>query len=254
MPPSADVTLSSSSFYFCLVSFPHQNDSKCHCLRTFGLLFLPSFLPPLPNHPTSLSALLLQDLSTALLASPLIHWLDVGALLGIHRDGELILRDNDIDFVVINTGGWEYLAAHLTRHLPNGKYRIEAITRPAPFESVWTRVCCPFAMAYVVSGTILYDVNRNKQIIRVDHGHKKKKNRRVRQLEDVDRNCVLPVRLIEWEGIRISVPNNIEAVLQKRYGRNWRIPRYMDNGADTVEGNKPYAKVLRALSCIGIKF
>lgn len=32
-----------------------------------------------------------------------------------------------------------------------------------------------------------------------------------------------------------------------------RIRRYLDKGADTVEGSKPYAKVLRLLASLGIR-
>jgi hypothetical protein len=49
------------------------------------------------------------------------------------------------------------------------------------------------------------------------------------------------------------VPHDIEGTLVRRYGPGWRTPKYLDKGADTVEGSKPYAKVLRLLARLGIR-
>lgn len=39
----------------------------------------------------------------------------------------------------------------------------------------------------------------------------------------------------------------------RRYGAGWRVPRYMDKGADVVEGQKLYARIFRALGSLGIR-
>ncbi len=49
------------------------------------------------------------------------------------------------------------------------------------------------------------------------------------------------------------MPADVEGTLEVRYGPTWRVPQYMDKGADTVEAAKLYARVFRALSWVGIR-
>lgn len=44
-----------------------------------------------------------------------------------------------------------------------------------------------------------------------------------------------------------------DIVFLPQFSSSSRIRRYLDKGADTVEGSKPYAKVLRLLAALGIR-
>lgn len=60
---------------------------------------------------------LLKEVSTALKDNGTTFWLDFGCLLGIHRDGDLILHDNDIDLAVLDPD-WPSLLEELKLRLP----------------------------------------------------------------------------------------------------------------------------------------
>jgi len=51
---------------------------------------------------------LLVDISSTLRDIGVTHWVDFGCLLGIHRDGDLIVYDNDIDVVILDAA-WDAL-------------------------------------------------------------------------------------------------------------------------------------------------
>jgi hypothetical protein len=63
------------------------------------------------------------------------HWLDFGSLLGVHRDGDLILHDNDVDIVVLEPD-WNALVHKLRNGLPQYTVRLEV-----PSESPHTQFC-----------------------------------------------------------------------------------------------------------------
>ena len=50
-----------------------------------------------------------------------------------------------------------------------------------------------------------------------------------------------------------SIPGHATKVLEERYGSTWRVPAYMDKGADTVEAGKLYVRIFRALAWLGIR-
>ncbi len=54
-------------------------------------------------------------------------------------------------------------------------------------------------------------------------------------------------------GVELSVPHDVVAVLEQRYGATWNVPRYMDKGTDTVEQGKMYARIFKSLSLLGIR-
>lgn len=76
--------------------------------------------------------------------SHVTYWLDFGSLLGIHRDGDLILYDNDIDLAILNPN-WDQLRDHLSQAMPNYCVRLE-VPSEAP-ESLFLRVYCTLGFA-----------------------------------------------------------------------------------------------------------
>lgn len=181
---------------------------------------------------------LLFDLCPALHEGGHRYWLDFGSLLGVHRDGDLILHDNDIDLAILDPQ-WDQLHSHLSTSLPQYTVKLE-FPSDADGETTFLRVYCLLGFADVFGALELED----KRLL-VDCGHG--------ELNCISTELVLPTKSIEWKGVKIQVPRDLNGALHARYGPTWRVPRYMDKGADTVEGNKTYARVFRALSKLGIR-
>jgi hypothetical protein len=181
---------------------------------------------------------LLLDLCPALHKAAHSYWLDFGSLLGVHRDGDLILHDNDIDLAILDPQ-WDQLHCHLSTTLPQYTIKLE-FPSDADGETTFLRVYCFLGFADVFGAVELED----KRLL-VDCGHG--------ELNCIPTELVLPTKSIEWKGVEIQVPRDLNGTLHARYGPTWRVPRYMDKGADTVEGNKTYARVFRALSKVGIR-
>jgi LicD family len=180
----------------------------------------------------------LFDLAPALQNGGHSYWLDFGSLLGVHRDGDLILHDNDIDLAILDPK-WDELHSSLSTALPQYSVKLEYPT-DADGETTFLRVYCLLGFADVFGAVELDD----KRIL-VDCGHG--------ELNCISTDLVLPTKSIEWRGVKIQVPNDLNGALHARYGPTWKVPRYMDKGADTVEGNKTYARVFRALAKVGIR-
>ncbi|KAL4449435.1 hypothetical protein ABPG77_007079 [Micractinium sp. CCAP 211/92] len=181
---------------------------------------------------------LLFDVSAALQDLGQDHWLDFGCLLGVHRDGDLILTDNDIDLAVLNPD-WPSLLEGLRSRLPT-KYSLKVVTPQCKPESSWIRVYCPLGMADLFGA---YDDGGGQVYVDCGHG----------DTMHIDRGLVLPCGRKDWRGHVLSVPANLEGTLAKRYGPTWRTPAYLDKGADTVEGSKLHTKLFRLLARIGLR-
>lgn len=66
---------------------------------------------------------LLMDLCKAFTSMDVTYWIDFGSLLGIHRDGDLILYDNDIDVAVLTPRLFDLFPALKEKLEP--KYRVK---------------------------------------------------------------------------------------------------------------------------------
>lgn len=180
---------------------------------------------------------LLLDLCRALQELRSNYWVDFGSLLGIHRDGDLIPHDNDVDLAVFQPD-WEVLLVSLQGALP--QYSVRLVYPSENPESRFIRVYCPLGMADVFGAE-----DRGNGRVLVDCGHG--------DCCSIPTDLVLPTGRVEWRGVVIQVPGNVPGALECRYGPTWRVPRYMDKGADTVEANKLYARIFRALGKFGIR-
>lgn len=182
----------------------------------------------------------LFDLAPALNQGGHSYWLDFGSLLGVHRDGDLILHDNDIDLVVLDPQ-WDSLHADLSAAPTLSQYNVR-LEYPSEAEGATTflRVYCLLGFADVFGAKQIDD-----QRLLVDCGHG--------EMNCISTELVLPTKMIEFKNVQISVPRDLDGACKARYGHTWNIPRYMDKGADTVEANKTYAKIFKALSRVGIR-
>lgn len=181
---------------------------------------------------------LLTDLCEALGALRQTFWLDFGGLLGIYREGDLLLTDSDIDLAVWDAD-WPALEAGLRKALPG--YSMARLVPSEDPSATFLRLYCPLGMADVFGAR---DVGGGRVLVDCGHGS---------DAMAVRADSVFPVGRLSWRGRAIPVPGDVEAMLAQRYGPTWRQPRYLDKGADTVEHNKWHNKLMRALAYTGIR-
>lgn len=138
-------------------------------------------------------------------------WISFGTLLGAARDGRVIGHDSDIDLCYLSEKAtpaemavelWE-LARALKDHGIRVKHRSGSfitVVYPAPDggrDGIDIYVCF-----YV--GDLLHETATVR--------------------EKVDRNAVLPLRALEFEGRMMPAPADPDRMLTVSYGPNWRVP------------------------------
>lgn len=69
---------------------------------------------------------MLLDLVPVLEEAGCVYWLDFGTLLGVYRDDDIILHDNDCDIGILDPD-WDAIEALLNKRLRSKGY--------------WTKVC-----------------------------------------------------------------------------------------------------------------
>lgn len=170
------------------------------------------------------------------------YWADFGTLLGLFREGDLILHDNDVDIVLLNPA-WDVIIRGLRRSLAKKAYHIK-VTKTTDKETgkqyTWVRVWGLFgAFADLYSAELC---NGDEMIKLYNEGLK------------IPKSFVLPTHRMDFKGLRVNVPCNVEGVLEYRYGDDYMVPKYMDKGRDEEENNMRYAKILRAVGKLGFRF
>lgn len=140
-------------------------------------------------------------------------------------------------FAVLNPK-WDELEAHLTVSLPQYSVRVHYPSEAAG-EVVFLRVYCALGFADIFGAS---EVGGDRLLVDCGHG----------DATAIAKDLVLPITSMEFKGVSIKVPGDLEGMMEARYGATWRVPRYMDKGADVVEQNKTYARVFKALSRFGI--
>lgn len=186
---------------------------------------------------------LLLDVCPALDSLSASYFVDFGTLLGLHRERDVILHDNDADVVLLEPD-FDALIPKLKRLLP--QHRV-AVVVPSEDASVrWLRVVAgPLGAPLGIMDLYGGFASPCGQSIAVPQGHG--------DLCDVPASLVLPLGRLRWRGASLACPADVEGVLAHRYGTTWRTPRYMDKGRDEVEQGKPYVKVLSALGRVGLR-
>ncbi|KAI8465018.1 MAG: hypothetical protein J3K34DRAFT_525710 [Monoraphidium minutum] len=183
---------------------------------------------------------LLRTVAPALDALGVTYWVDFGSLLGAHREGDVIIHDNDADVVVLNPD-WDVLLADLRAALP--QFRVFFVV-PSEDRSVrWIRLLSGVGVMDVYGA---YDGDAAAPgMISIPQGHG--------DLCDIPASLVLPLGASKFRGVPISVPGDVHGTLVHRYGPDYMVPRYMDKGRDVVEAGKAYARLLRLLSRAGFR-
>ena len=157
-----------------------------------------------------------QDVIDALNHVGVKYWVDFGTLLGIHREGDIILHDNDIDVCLPSVT--EELLECFGTHIVDQGYRFEA--------HVWPTI----SRVYESSGlyTDLYHVALSDDGA-VYHGATGSNS-------DVPADLIGTLQTINWtvhgRTVTVSVPENVPGVLEWRYGEDYMKPRRGHKGRD----------------------
>lgn len=170
------------------------------------------------------------------------YWADFGTLLGLHREGDLILHDNDVDVVLLDPN-WKEIIPALEEELNDRGYHLkvtETVDKETGKLYMWVRVwglCGAFADLYAAN------LCQDGDMIKLYNEGLK-----------IPKHLIFPRRSMQFRGTPVSVPGRVEDVLEYRYGEDYMVPKYMDKGRDEDENNMRYAKILRAVGKLGFRF
>ncbi len=136
------------------------------------------------------------------------YWLDFGALLGIIRDGKVMSYDHDVDF-----GIFLYDLPILKKAQKYFRKEGYDIRFDQGWPKIWDR--------YSAIGEIwLWNEPLSDGYLKISNWHVPDRVEALKIPKPFFKN--LPS--IEWEGIQIKIPNNVEQYLEFRYGFGWRKP------------------------------
>lgn len=163
---------------------------------------------------------LLYNTCCALNEENIEYWVDFGTLLGIYREGNPILYDNDIDICIINltTDKVNRLAKNLeNRHIYFNQEYINKIYRCRNNNSFVL-----FNKHYGFSDLYINKIDKENKMYISPTGEK----------------CNISMDLIgipqdyKWKDIYIKVPQKIHETLVYRYGNDYMTPRPFFRGRD----------------------
>lgn len=146
---------------------------------------------------------------TSLNETGIPYWVDFGTLLGIHREGDIILGDNDVDVCVLEPS--EEDMRRLGEHVNQRGYDFRYL--------VWSSISRIYDRWWPFAFVDLYHVRMS-----VDgttyHGA-------TGATSDVPVDLIgRPVKRWWQRGnVNVTVPENVPGVLVWRYGEGWQTPR-----------------------------
>ena len=142
------------------------------------------------------------------------YWVDFGTLLGLHREGGVILGDNDIDICIVDDSATHQLMkGPVTTRLTELGYRVTKETWSA--YRVWKNGI--FADIYLTA----YDGDTIKGATGPN--------------SNIAKNLVGIPQTMYWKlgGVYVKVPEYVEEVLVWRYGDDFMTPRPGFKGRDS---------------------
>ena len=137
------------------------------------------------------------------------YWVDFGTLLGIYREKDIILGDNDIDICILDTDKThEIIKTKITFDLNKYNYIIKKLD--------WDAYRIYY---YIGSGQFFADIYINKIKDKTIIGATGKNS-------NISKDKIGKVRKIKWNNLYVSVPENINETLKWRYGDDYMTPKY----------------------------
>ena len=173
---------------------------------------------------------------------PCVWWIDFGTLLGIIRDGDIIFDDNDVDICLLMPSGEEDAILDVLEKRLHGRYGRTLHRRCAG-----SNITRPSTHGLEVASIDLYHV-------RVPPQSNDDTEFEAMYLGATGPNSDIPTSLVgrpRWHwwsagGMHVRIPQHPRAVLEWRYGPQWRTPRQKDKGRDAQQINMP-KRMLRYL-------
>ena len=134
------------------------------------------------------------------------YWVDFGTLLGIIRENDIILGDNDVDICVVES-------PELHEKMKMAKYILEKKGYKVIKED-WDayrvrKYRYPYADIYINK------INREKNIYNGAEGDK----------SDISIDYIEPKSIVTWKNVDVKCPSKIDETLVYRYGSDWKTPR-----------------------------
>lgn len=171
---------------------------------------------------------MLIDAATIFSKNNLHYWLDYGGLLGIVRSGELIRYDKDLDIGIFEEDIDKYNS--LESQFVDKGYRFSKIDRNKLLSED----------DFVPRIHLGVDKKHCSNICACDifvwQNIRKKEPRKSVMINDTqfcycDSHYFENTELIDWKGIKLSVPGQTEQYVAMRYGPKWRLadPLYYRN-------------------------
>ena len=158
------------------------------------------------------------------------HYIDDGTLLGVYRDGGVILGDTDVDVMLTSWAGRQKLleCARLQRPFDKHNYRFDGnrnrnggikvsdsygfycdIDTAVEEQHTLRCVTLPYCQPGVIET--------------LDHA----------RFCRINKTLVEPLDVALFRGAALPVPGNTRAFLELKYGATWATPAQFDKGADT---------------------
>ena len=154
---------------------------------------------------------ILADVTDVLHRRGIEYWADFGTLLGLVRDGDIILGDKDVDLCVLDVDRARVMAAHrdfaargywLTGEGGAGRKLMRVFDLRTPFYAD--------IYPYVPVGEML------KSVLDSD--------------DDTPAILVRSKEQVDFRGSSVSIPRGAEPLLEYRYGPSFKTPRRNDKG------------------------
>ena len=171
------------------------------------------------SHKADIAAL--KEITALLDKNNLLYWVDCGTLLGVYRYGGIIPWDDDIDIAIFNH---DYFAIkHLLRQLNPKKYQVQdwsCYTKPHTFLKILIKESNTLIDIYHYN--IDFEKKEIQYIFSYEHSSipDKWKEEEMRMLKPIAFDNFFPLKKGQFEDFTVWTPNNIESVLQGKYGDN----------------------------------
>lgn len=154
---------------------------------------------------------ILKDVAFVLNRHGIDYWADFGTLLGLSRDGDVILGDKDVDLCVLDVERPRVMAAQadfaargyrLTGEGGAARKLMRVFDQKTPFYAD--------IYPYAHDGDILRSVLDPR--------------------DDAPAPLVMTRTTVEFQGVPVSIPHEAERLLEYRYGPTFKTPRRNDKG------------------------